>query len=282
MATNIYLTECDTDVTYPGGITWASRTVRVDQKDNRPLGHWKRGLDVDTWQLILEPRNFDAFSGTLYPDKVNGTPWIAAARSGAFDGWEVEILRAFFPKWPPYKPVITPTGILSVFAGRIAEVDVTDSNVVITLNDMRELMTTMVPKDVFQAQCRHTLFDFGCLLNVAGFINFATADTGSTQSTVIAVDNLDTFLAAMGAGITYTLGKILFVSGLNAGISRTIRIYSGPFTLQMLNPLPFAVTAGDNFQIFPGCNKTMAACTAYNNIVHFGGFPYIPTVNAAV
>jgi hypothetical protein len=43
------------------------------------------------------------------------------------------------------------------------------------------------------------------------------------------------------------------------------------------------VAAGDQFQLLPGCNRTLATCTnVFNNAVHFGGFPYIPTPETAV
>jgi hypothetical protein len=43
------------------------------------------------------------------------------------------------------------------------------------------------------------------------------------------------------------------------------------------------VVAGDQFQLLPGCDRTLATCTSvFNNAVHFGGFPYIPTPETAV
>jgi hypothetical protein len=35
--------------------------------------------------------------------------------------------------------------------------------------------------------------------------------------------------------------------------------------------------------LLPGCDRTLATCTnAFNNAVHFAGFPYIPTPEIAV
>ena len=40
---------------------------------------------------------------------------------------------------------------------------------------------------------------------------------------------------------------------------------------------------GDQFQLLPGCDRTIATCTnVFNNAVHFGGFPYVPTPETAV
>ena len=41
--------------------------------------------------------------------------------------------------------------------------------------------------------------------------------------------------------------------------------------------------AGDQFQLLPGCDRSIATCTnVFNNAVHFGGLPYVPTPETAV
>jgi hypothetical protein len=43
------------------------------------------------------------------------------------------------------------------------------------------------------------------------------------------------------------------------------------------------ILAGDQFQLLPGCDRTLSTCThVFNNAIHFGGFPYIPTPETAV
>jgi len=43
------------------------------------------------------------------------------------------------------------------------------------------------------------------------------------------------------------------------------------------------VLVGDQFQLLPGCDRTISTCgSVFNNAVHFGGFPYIPTPETAV
>ncbi len=80
----------------------------------------------------------------------------------------------------------------------------------------------------------------------------------------------------------YVQGTISGVSGANAGASRTVAnigdgwVYVKPGYLS-----PVAV--GDEFQLLPGCDRTLATCTnVFNNAIHFGGFPYVPTPETAV
>jgi len=81
----------------------------------------------------------------------------------------------------------------------------------------------------------------------------------------------------------FTQGTIIGLTGGNAGQSRTIAsfISGGAVTVKLAFPSP--VAARDLFQLLPGCDRTLATCTnVFNNRIHFGGFPYIPTPETAV
>ena len=76
----------------------------------------------------------------------------------------------------------------------------------------------------------------------------------------------------------WAVGTITFTSGANAGISRMIEASDISGALQLRVPVPVAPSAGDAYSITPGCDRTKASCLwKFNNLVHFGGFPYIPT-----
>ncbi len=272
----IRLTDADRDVTY-GGNTWNSRGPQIDQREQKALAHWKRGLDLDTWVVTIAPRNVDPVTGAAFPDLIGSVPWIAAARCGALDGADVQVDRAYFASFPqPYTPSMAPTAVYTIFAGRPAEVDTTDTVVVVTLNDYRELLSQQMPRNVYQASCRHTLYDSGCALNQASFAVAGSLIGGSTPSVLQSKS-----LVAGGSG-TFTLGKVIMTSGLNNGFSRTVRAWDGKGQFSLLNPLPFNVMPGDTFNAYPGCDKQMATCTAFANLVNFGGEPYVPDATTAV
>jgi hypothetical protein len=84
-------------------------------------------------------------------------------------------------------------------------------------------------------------------------------------------------------------GIIAFLSGVNAGVSRTVSQYllditTGKMTVTVVPPLPNIPEAGDLFQIFPGCDKSWATCSGakfrsssdFSKPPYFGGFPFIP------
>jgi uncharacterized phage protein (TIGR02218 family) len=80
----------------------------------------------------------------------------------------------------------------------------------------------------------------------------------------------------------YIQGTLTGVTGANAGSSRTVANMAGGWVyvrLAFLSP----ILAGDQFQLLPGCDRTLSTCThVFNNAIHFGGFPYIPTPETAV
>lgn len=273
----IRLTDADRDVTFSGH-TWNSRGPQIDQRGNKALAHWKRGLDLDTWIVVIAPRNVDPVTGAAFPDTIGSVPWIAAARGGALDGADVQVDRAYFAAFPqPYTPSMAPTAVYTIFAGRPGEVDTTDSLVVVTLNDYRELLSQNMPRNVYQASCRWTLFDAGCTLNPASFAVTGTLDGASTRAALVS-----TAMLTPGGSGTFTLGKIVMSSGLNAGFARTVTKWDGARAFALLNPLPFAVAPGDTFTAYPGCDKQLATCGLFANTVNFGGEPYVPDATTAI
>jgi hypothetical protein len=75
---------------------------------------------------------------------------------------------------------------------------------------------------------------------------------------------------------TYAYGLLTMTSGDSSGYSMEVKSSTvGTVTLQQR--MPFGVAAGDTFTLVQGCNKSLATCRdAYNNVVNFRGFPYMP------
>lgn len=276
-AGTIRIAAADLDVTYPGGPRWLSTGPRIDPQTNRQLAHWKRGLDVDTWLTVVMPRIVDPITGAMFPDQINGSPWTAAARQGALDGADYQVDRAYFAAWPqPYLPLFSPVGIITIFAGLTAEVDVNDTTVAITSNDYRTLLDTSMPRNLYQAGCSHTLFDAGCSLGALAFKSSGALIAGASRSVLLSAP-----LAALGSG-TFALGSVMMTSGLNKSFSRTVVHWDGLGSLSLLNPLPFAVAVGDTFDVYPGCDKQQATCNRFANIANYLGEDYIPAPETAV
>jgi uncharacterized phage protein (TIGR02218 family) len=262
-----------------GANTWSGRTVLTDDANAKPTAHWKVGLDVDTWAVTLMPRARDPFTGANWPDTINGMPFLAAAAAGAFDGAQVLVQRAYFAA-PPTQPIAAAgapaSGFLTVFFGLVGEYDIVSSRAVLTLLDMRHLLTVNMPRAVYQAPCPNILFDARCTLSAAAYVRAGSAQAGSTTGKINC-----SILAPAGSG-TYTLGRIRFTTGQNAGIARTISSWDGVSSLVLRSALPFPPTVGDAFSVYPGCDKSLASCVAFGNRVNFRGTPFTPVPEVTV
>lgn len=171
-------------------------------------------------------------------------------------------------------------GVVNIFTGLVAPMSGGRSANVITLNDMRDRLGTALPRTLYGTGCRWALFSPGCGLSAAAFAVAGTLLAGSTQAKLLSD------VGAPGGSGTYSLGRVAFTSGANAGFSRAVRLWSpGSFTL--LKPLPYAVAAGDAFTAYPGCDRGQATCIAFGyapssgTAPYFGGTPLIPAPETA-
>lgn len=84
----------------------------------------------------------------------------------------------------------------------------------------------------------------------------------------------------------FAQGKIVFSTGPNAGITRLVRTYTNNGAHNVCNvipPLPLMPNTGDAFTAIAGCDKRLATCiNKFNNVNHFGGFPWVPDPSSVV
>lgn len=245
------------------------------------------GLDVDSNTLQI----------SAAPDyRLEGLQWAEAALGGVLDGARVKIDRVFF------KPSATnignmvedagvdlrsaadvdgslaelrPVGAVNIFSGRVSDVSGSRSSVKVDVKSDIELLNVSSPRNIYQAGCMRTLYDDGCKVNREKFTVNGRVTENSQTGTVLK-HNL-----TQPDG-WFSQGVIKFTSGRNAGLSRTVKVHSGN-TFEFALRLPFPPQAGDVFKVYPGCNKRRDTCKdKFNNIVHFRGFPFIPSADTVV
>lgn len=199
---------------------------------------------------------------------VNGIPMPQFAQNGGFDGASVTLQRAYLSSWQA-----SPTGALLMFAGVVSDTTPSRTEIKLTVKSDLELLNIQMPKNMYQAGCLHNVYDAGCGLVKSSWAS--NANINATSTTKILKCGL-----VQAAGY-FDQGKVVFTSGKNAGVSRTVRAYTVG-TLNLSLALPFTPSVGDTFTVYPGCNKTQATCTnKFNNVIHFRGYPYIPIPETA-
>jgi uncharacterized phage protein (TIGR02218 family) len=206
---------------------------------------------------------------------VGGVPILTFIRAGGLDGATIKIERAYAPDWATMYGS-GPIGSLIRYSGRYSEAPgLTKTSVRIHVASWLELLNVSTPSDVYQASCANTLFDTKCALLRASYAAAGVAAAGATQTSV--PSNL-----AVTAG-TYSLGSIVFTSGPNAGLRRTVKTQDAAGLLTLVAPLPAAPGNGNTFTAYPGCDLSMSTCgSKFNNLLNFRGTPFIPVPETAI
>ena len=170
---------------------------------------------------------------------------------------------------------LRPVGAVNIFSGRVSDVSGSRSSVKVDVKSDIELLNVSSPRNIYQAGCMRTLYDEGCKVNREKF----TVDGRVTENSQ--TGNALKHNLAQPDG-WFSQGVIKFTSGRNAGLSRTVKAHNGN-TFEFALRLPYPPQAGDVFKVYPGCNKRQDTCkNKFNNIVHFRGFPYIPSADTVV
>ena len=208
------------------------------------------GLEVDTLDLEFYP----TASATI-----NGAPFLSAVVRGALDSASIVVSKLFM-----LNPGDTSLGAVHRFAGRISDISGDRAGVKAIAKSEVELLNAPFPPELFQASCLNTLYDAACGINKVGY-----AVTGTvTLSTVEYV--------AVATATVLTLGVIKFTSGVNAGITRAVRLHAGG-QVYFAVPLIVPCAPGDSFIAWPGCDKLLATCgSKFSNRDNYRGFPFIP------
>jgi uncharacterized phage protein (TIGR02218 family) len=222
---------------------------------------FQTGVQVDELDIAVTARPTDTmFAG--------GPSWLAGLRAGVLDGAEVQLDRAFMPAFGD-----TSAGLVTLFYGRVVEVEVGRTNATIKVNTHLELLSLQWPWRLFQPGCSRTLFDAGCTLTKSSTAIACHVAGGSSSQTLQTDYGRPDGWAA--------LGTLTFGSGVLNGQSYAIKSQTGG-ALDLLVPLPSLPATGDTLTVYPGCDKTKATCAGkFANLQHFQGEPFVPVPETA-
>ena len=273
-SSQFYMADCYTFILADGGTlryTTAESPITDQANGNifaafgpffeRSKVKFQAGVQVDELDITLTARATDI----MFP---GGPPWLSGLRAGVLDGAEVQLDRAFMPTFGD-----TSAGLVTLFHGRVVEVDVGRTTATLKVNTHLELLSLQWPWRLFQPGCSRTLFDAGCTLTKSSTAIGCNVVGGSTLQVLHTDYGRPDGWAA--------LGTVSFTSGSLNQQSYAIKSQGGG-TLDLLVPLPSLPAPGDTLIVYPGCDKTKATCAGkFNNLQHFQGEPYVPVPETA-
>lgn len=165
------------------------------------------------------------------------------------------------------------TDVAIMWLGRVLNVAWSPGHSTITCESIFTRLKMPGLRRVYARTCPYVLYGPECKALVTAFQEIATLDAMSVDRFSIS--------SATFAGHPdgyYTGGKFSFDAGGGVIERRGVRAHVGD-TITMTHPIPL-LTAASTITINPGCAHTKAVCQGtFGNLVNFGGFPYIPTIN---
>jgi uncharacterized phage protein (TIGR02218 family) len=251
-------TSADLPITF-GGYYYSCTPLLTDQGLKS-----QRGVQVDNIEVRV-----DCDANTT----ANGVPFLTFVRAAGLDGALISITRVMGPDWTSAF-----AGSYNRFTGRISQVkDLSKTGVSLVCNSWLELLSVNMPPDIISASCINTLFGPGCGLSKATYAASGTVGSGTNGVTTFS-SNLTTHGASY-----YDLGHLVFTSGPNNGLVRTIKSQDASGNLTLVTPLAGAPSNGNTFTAYPGCHLTQSECSSkFANLANFRGFPYVPPPETAI
>ena len=241
------------------------------------------GRSKVTTKVGLEPAELalSVYGGPS--DTINGQTWQDSVHQGAFDGAYVELDRLFIPFTSDF--LDTSLGAIIWFYGKVAEVEVARSEVKFTVKSLLNMLQEQqMPRRLWSAPCSHIFGDAGCGYDRYNGRNALGQGTGAGLLNIVAQSGSGFFNIVADQNIAnyYSLGTATCFSGLNSGMSRTID-WVGGTNISLKRQFPNSVNAGDAFQLLPGCDHSVGTCNnVFNNLLRYGGMPYIPQPELAL
>lgn len=247
-------TSADAKVDWDGQ-TWLSATAAGAPLITRGSITFEAGLAVDQLELDI------ATDSTML---VGGLTWPAAIRAGLFDGASVSLNRAVGALNGPV------AGIIPRFAGKVGPTNPGRGSSKMVVESLLAHLRAPVPRNTYQPSCANTLYDAAC-----GLARSARETTVTVAS--VSADGLTIGLTGSLTAAAFEAGFARPVTGPAGNTGQQVTIKSNTVnSLLLLYPFPVALSQGDQIAIAPGCQKTLAACTAYANTARFRGHPHVP------
>lgn len=131
------------------------------------------------------------------------------------------------------------------------------------------------PRYTYQDYCVWRFGSEGCGFNTAS-VTVSAAFNAASSTPLIPFASSGTLAGSYSPG-GLERGRLTVLTGANSGQVRTVRTNTGDM-LGLSHSLPYAISSGDTFSVFPGCRKRwLEDCRSkYNNSNRFMGFPWIP------
>lgn len=261
------------------GSTTLSACFRIDRRDGATIAFTNADVEIVHEGILYKPVRSASRSAVESSSdmRINNIELIGVVdvdeitendiRGGLYDGAAVKYFLINYED--------TTQGVIHMLVGTIGRIVLRDG---LWVAEMRSLMQFLQKRllRTYGPSCDADLGDARCGFDLNSVIN-----SGSVTSIVTPRNSYTTSLGAISV-TTFRFGKIIWKTGLNAGLQSQVFSVSGS-TISIIFDTVKDIQVGDTFDMFPGCDKTPVTCQGtYGNIVRFRGFPFIPHPDIAL
>jgi uncharacterized phage protein (TIGR02218 family) len=258
-----------------------ARLVKITLKNNTIYSFTDHNENLIVGGITYVPApgltafKFNATSDTQVSNQQLGTAWVTVPDEdllgGRFDNARVE---AFWCSWADVS-----AGTVKTFDGRIGELTWADEGFTADIMSFMKNLEKNIGYN-YTPTCRHQLFSSVGPGKVGACQLSSAAYTFAGAIATVTIPKWKFVISGAAAGKAdgyYSNGVITFTSGLNTGLSATVKKQVGN-NIELFLPTAFVADVGATFTIQAGCDKTLDTCRdKFNNIPNFGGFPHINT-----
>ena len=239
-------TDHDRDLTF-SGVTYAARTGLEAAEASAELGFAVSGGEV---------------AGALTSAGITG----ADVAAGLYDGAGIE---TWLVDWRE------PSSRILLDVASLGEIRQSGGAFVAELRGLMHRLDAQTGRS-FRAACDAQVGDSRCRVSLAD----PRYRAAGTVSSALESDRLAVTLVGDFAAGWFSGGRLAWEGGINAGHAADLRthLYLGEGTiLELWEPPPRPVRAGDAFSLTAGCDKRLVTCRdKFANTLNFQGFPHMP------
>jgi len=169
--------------------------------------------------------------------------------------------------------VSTPDGgSVEIYRGKVGDYVFDRNQITGQARNFFNSINVQWPPYTYMDQCAWRFGSTGCGYNTSSVTVSSTARAVTSGYRLGALVDI----ASKAVGY-YDKGRFTFISSVNSGHTRSVRVHSGS-RIEFSHAMPYDIVSGSLFELYPGCRKRMIDdCTSkYNNVRNFLGFPWIP------
>jgi len=165
------------------------------------------------------------------------------------------------------------SGFEVMWKGRVISYEARGDEVILTCESIQTTMRNAGLRGKFHRSCRHALYDNSCGLNINDFYIDATVSSVEGFVVTVTVGSSDDQEAGyFKGGVFEQDGEFSFI--------RKHEIDTNGDHVLTLQYLIEGLGTSESVRIAPGCDLSKTTCVnKFDNVVNFGGFPYIPNKN---